>query len=163
VHPASGPTSGGNQVVVVGLNLMAPTAVAFGSVDGTGLQGNAAGTRVVVTAPPGFPGTIEVTVTTHKGTSASSPNGGYTYRAPTVTRVRPATAAAGSAVTIAGTDLEGTSAVLFGSTPAASVTVQSAGTRVVAIAPAGVTGVVPVALVTPSGSISAGTITLTRA
>jgi predicted outer membrane repeat protein len=74
--------------------------------------------------------------------------------APTVSAVSPATGTAGTSVTITGTNLYTASQVLFGSTPASSITPVSP-TQITATVPAG-TGTVDVRVVTPAGESAAG-------
>ena len=59
--------------------------------------------------------------------------------------------AGGDTVTIAGSYLDGATAVMFGSTPASSFTVDSAG-QIRAVAPAGAAGAVDVTVVGPGGT-----------
>lgn len=72
--------------------------------------------------------------------------------APTVTGIAPGSGppAGGTQVTITGTELEGASAVKFGTTSATAFTVNSE-TQITAFAPAG-TGNVPVSITTPAGT-----------
>ena len=74
---------------------------------------------------------------------------------PVVTGVSPSSGqgAGGTSVTIAGANLQGTTAVTFGSTPATQVKVNRAGTQVTATSPAHVTGTVDV-IVTAHGLTS---------
>ena len=77
---------------------------------------------------PAGTGTVDVTVTTPGGTSATSPADQFTYvAAPTVTGLSPTSgpAAGGTLVTITGTGFTGATAVDFGTTPATSFTVVS--------------------------------------
>jgi alpha-tubulin suppressor-like RCC1 family protein len=75
---------------------------------------------------------------------------------PEVTGLSPAlgTAAGGTPVTIAGSDFEGVTSVRFGSTPAASFTVNSPGS-ITALAPSGALGTVNVTVTTPAGTSTA--------
>ena len=82
--------------------------------------------RPVVQPPPRrrVSGTVNLTVTTAGGTSATGSADDFTYEAaPTVTAVSPSAGpvAGGTSVTITGTDLTGATAVTFGSTAATSV------------------------------------------
>jgi C1A family cysteine protease len=76
LSPNSGPAAGGTQVTITGTNLTGATAVKFGTI--------AAGftvssdTQVIATAPAGA-GTVNVTVTTPGGTSATGSANLYTY------------------------------------------------------------------------------------
>ncbi|OYW21524.1 MAG: hypothetical protein B7Z52_00740, partial [Burkholderiales bacterium 12-64-5] len=74
----SGPTAGGTTVVITGTNLSAATGVKFGTTSATGLTANTA-TSITVTAPAGSAGTVDVTVTTAGGTSATNAGDQYTY------------------------------------------------------------------------------------
>jgi YVTN family beta-propeller protein len=152
LSPALGPTSGGTSVTITGTNLTGATAVKFGTA--------AAGFTVVsamqitATAPPGAPGTVDVTVTTPNGTSAASAADRFTYTAlPIVTALSPASGgtAGGTVVTITGANLTGATAVRFGALAAAGFTVGSA-TEITATAPAGAASTVDVIVTTPNGA-----------
>ena len=94
VNPNTGPMQGGTSVTITGTNFSEVTAVRFGS--------NAAGsfivnstTQITATSPAGI-GTVDVTVTTPGGTSATSTADQFTYvpapaLAPTVTNINPNT------------------------------------------------------------------------
>src|SRR6516164_8845365 len=155
VNPNTGPMQGGTSVTITGTNFSEVTAVRFGS--------NAAGsfivnstTQITATSPAGI-GTVDVTVTTPGGTSATSTADQFTYvpapaLAPTVTNINPNTGptSGGSSVTITGTNFSGATAVRFGSNAAASFTVNSA-TQITATSPAGV-GTVDVTVTTAGGT-----------
>src|SRR5204862_1864276 len=68
--PTAGPTAAGTNVVITGTNLPAATAVKFGATDATGFVVNSA-VQITATAPAGAAGTVDVTVTTAGGTSAT--------------------------------------------------------------------------------------------
>jgi IPT/TIG domain len=68
---------------------------------------------------------------------------------PSVTAISPSTGAAGTTVTITGTNLFPSTQVLFGSTPATSITAETS-TQITATVPAG-TGTVDVRVVAPAG------------
>lgn len=144
--PTSGTTAGGNPVVITGTNFNTPTVtvVDFG--------GNAAtftvdsDTRITATAPAHAAGAVTVTVTNADGSATST----YTYTAGLTLAPGSGTSAGGTTVDIFGTNLQNTSAVKFGTTPASSFTQVSA-TEVQAVAPAG-TGVKAVTVTTPGGT-----------
>ena len=97
-------------------------------------------------------GTVDVTVTTPGGTSATSAADKFTYvAAPTVTKISPTSGSAkgGTKVTITGTNLANATKVLFGTT-AAKISSDSA-TSIVVTSPAG-TGTVYVTVVTAGGT-----------
>jgi hypothetical protein len=124
---------------------------------------NSAGTQITATSPAESAGTVDVTVTTPGGTSATSSADEFTYVAPTVSgtpvvsSLDPTSgpAAGGTTVRIFGAGFSGASAVHFGSTPATSYTVVGAG-EIDAVAPAG-SGTVDVTVTGPNGT-SASTV-----
>ena len=152
ISPNSGSTAGGTTVTISGTNLGGATSVSFG---GTGAAiGSDSGTRITVTSPAGSAGTVDVTVTTKGGTSATGSADHFTYvtPAPTVTGISPGSgpAAGGTTVTISGTNLSGATAVSFGGT-SAKISADS-GTAITVISPAGNAGTVNVTVTTPAGT-----------
>src|SRR5207302_184174 len=98
--------------------------------------------------------TVDVTVTTVGGTSATSPADQFTYvAAPTVSGISPASGslAGGTSVTITGSGFAGATAVSFGNVPATSFTVVS-DTQISATAPAQGAGAVDVTVTTVGGT-----------
>jgi hypothetical protein len=77
VSPTTGPVAGGTTVTITGTNLTGATAVDFGSSAATTFTVNSA-TQITATAPAGT-GTVNVTVVTAGGTSATSSADDYTY------------------------------------------------------------------------------------
>ncbi len=157
LSPSAGPNAGGTSVTITGTNftgLSGAAAVRFGATNATSYTVNSA-TSITATAPAGT-GTQNVSVTNPGGTSANTVSDDYTYYAiPTITTISPVTgpATGGTVVTITGTNfagLSGASAVRFGTTNAASYTVNSA-TSITATAPAG-TGTENVNVTTPGGT-----------
>ncbi|MGO9880317.1 MAG: IPT/TIG domain-containing protein [Acidimicrobiales bacterium] len=151
VSPSAGPLAGGTSVTVTGANFTGATAVDFGS-------GNAATftvnnpSSITATSPSGS-GTVNVTVTTPGGTSATSAADQFSYvAAPTVSSVSPSSgpSAGGTSVTVTGTNLTGASAVDFGSGNTASFTVNSS-TSITATSPSG-SGTVNVTVTTSGGT-----------
>src|SRR5205823_3641635 len=115
-------------------------------------------TQITATAPAHAAGTVDVTVTTTGGTSATGAADQYTYvAAPTVTNVSPAagTTAAGTSVTITGTNLTGAPAVSFGGTAATTFTVDSP-TQITVTAPAHAAGTVDVTVTAAGGTSATG-------
>lgn len=150
---SAGATGGGTTVVITGTNLTGATAVQFGSTAATSYTVNSA-TQITATAPAGSAGTVDITVTTTFGTSATSASDQFTYTAaPTVTSVSPASGSVsgGGSVTISGANLSSAIAVKFGSTAAASITSNSA-TQIVVPAPAGSAGTVDITVTTAGGT-----------
>ena len=107
VIASSGPTTGAQRVTVMGTNLASPTSVKFGATSATILSSTA--TTDTVTSPVGSIGTVDVTVTTSGGTSATSSADQYSYvEAPTayvtgtntVTPITIASNTPGTAITV---------------------------------------------------------------
>jgi hypothetical protein len=153
ISPTSGSTAGGTAVTITGTALTGATAVDFGTVPATNVSVVNA-TTVTVVSPAGT-GTVDVTVTTPGGTSATSSADQYTFTAavaPTVTGISPTSGSTvgGTLVTITGTSFTGATAVDFGTTPATNVIVVNDST-LTADSPAG-TGAVHVTVTTPAGT-----------
>jgi hyaluronan synthase len=123
-------------VRITGTNFAGAPEVLFGGLRGTDVK-VVSNTELWATTPPRpGPGTVNVRVFTFNGRSAgNSPVDFRFVPPPALIRVTPSAGsdAGGMLVTITGTDLEGTSAVTFGDTPAKIVTVTQ--TMVRAIAP----------------------------
>jgi hypothetical protein len=155
VSPNTGATVGGTSVTVTGTNFIGTTAVKFGTTAATSFTVNSA-TSITATSPAGT-GTVDLTVTTPGGTSATVAADHFTFvlLAPTVTSVSPNTgpASGGTSVTITGANFTGATAVKFGTTAATSFAVNSA-TSITATSPAG-TGTVDVTVTTPGGTSAA--------
>jgi large repetitive protein len=152
VSPSSGPTAGGTSVTITGTGLSAASAVKFGSTAATGYTVNS-DTQITATAPSGSAGTIDITVTTPGGTSATGSADRFTYHAaPTVTGISPDTGptSGGTEVSITGTGFSSATAVRFGST-AASFTVDSS-TSITATSPAGSAGTVDIRVTSVGGT-----------
>jgi len=162
VNPAAGPATGGNNVVITGTNFVGVTTVKFGNVAAGSFAINST-TQITAVAPAGMSGTtVDVTVTTAAGTSATSMAGKYSYGIPTVTALNPAAGppAGGNSVVITGTGftgLSGSSAVKFGTKDATSYVVDSP-TQITAVAPSGTNGTtVDVTVTNPIGtSVTSG-------
>jgi len=158
VTPSSGTTAGGTVVALEGANFSGATGVSFGGTPAANFIVNSAAS-ITATAPPRAAGTINITVTTAGGTSATGAANQFTYvtPAPTVASVSPTsgTTAGGTVVTLTGTNFTGATAVRFGATAATSFTVNSA-TSITATAPAGAPGTVDVTVTTPGGTSATG-------
>jgi hypothetical protein len=155
VSPTAGSTTGGTAVAITGTGFVPGATVDFGTVAATGVTVISA-TSITATAPAGSAGTINVTVTTPGGTSATSSADDYTYVvAPTVTALSPnaGPTAGGTAVTITGTGFVTGATIKFGTVAATGVTVVSS-TDITATAPAG-TGTVNVTVTTAGGTSAA--------
>lgn len=136
VSPNRGTVMGGNTVTITGQHLSGVTSVHFGSNAATSTH-VISDTSITVTAPQGSAGTVDVTVTTPDGTSATNPDDEYTYvSSPIVLEVDPNSGSTSgeTTVTITGVGFTGATGVLFGLTSALSFTVES-DTTIIAIAP----------------------------
>jgi hypothetical protein len=158
VSPNAGVPGGGTSVTITGTNFTAATTVKFGTINATSFTVNSA-TSITAVDPAGTAGsTVDVTVTTPVGTSATSNAGKFTYEtAPTVTQVSPnaGVPGGGTSVTITGTNFTAATAVKFGGTNATSFTVNSA-TSITAVDPVGTAGTtVDVTVTTPLGTSAA--------
>ncbi|MDO9036171.1 MAG: IPT/TIG domain-containing protein, partial [Methanoregula sp.] len=121
ITPTSGPLVGGTVVTITGTGFTGATSVMFGNNAGTSLIVNSA-TQITITSPAGAAGTVDVTVTTLGGTSATSPADEFTYTITplTITGITPGTGVAGTPVSI--TNLAGT-----GFLPGATVNLTKTG------------------------------------
>jgi hypothetical protein len=142
VAPSGGSTQGGTQVNITGTNFIGVTAVDFGGTAATSYTVASSGSIAAV-SPAGSAGTVDVTVTTATGTSATVANDQFTYAVsvPTVSNINPTSGAVGTQVTIMGSNFgstQGSSTVTFNGTTATSITSWSS-TQIVAVVPAGAT------------------------
>ena len=157
----SGPLAGGTMVWINGANLSDATAVNFGSTPVTSFVFIPSSNQIAVTTPPGVAGTVDVTVTSAEGTSATSAADQFTYvGVPTISGISPAFGplAGGNMVVVTGTNLGTATEVDFG-----GVAVRVGGNSYVSYeytqdgfevgVPAGVsTGMVDVTVVTTGGA-----------
>jgi hypothetical protein len=153
VSPSVGRISGGASVTIGGANLNGATAVSFGGVAATINTDSAS--SITATTPAHGSGTVDVTVTTSGGTSATSAADHFTYFAPpTVTAVSPisGTTFGGTTVTITGTNFNGATAVSFGGV-AGNINANT-GSSITATTPAHSAGIVDVTVTTPGGTSS---------
>jgi sugar lactone lactonase YvrE len=155
LEPSSGSEAGGTTVTIHGYDLSGARAVRFGGKSATGVTVKSE-TEVTAISPPGS-GTVDVTVVTSEGTTATSSADRFTYfPPPTVTAVQPnfGPPAGGTQVAISGTKFVGVTGVSFGQSAATSFKVESE-TKITATSPAGA-GTVDV-VVTAEGGASTTT------
>ncbi|HYM74470.1 MAG TPA: IPT/TIG domain-containing protein [Candidatus Dormibacteraeota bacterium] len=157
ISPTTGAAAGGDTVIITGTGFTGATAVGFGVTGSTNVTVNS-DTQITAISPPGT-GTVDVTVTTPAGTSATSAADIFAYAAagaPIVTGINPNTGAGvgGDPVTITGSGFTGATAVNFGGNAATGVTVNS-DTQITATSPAG-GGTVDVTVTTPAGTSATG-------
>jgi formylglycine-generating enzyme required for sulfatase activity len=109
-------------------------------------------TTVTAVTPAGTAGAKDVAVSTPSGNATLA--NGFTYvAAPTLASVSPGSGptSGGTAITLTGTNLSGTTSVTVGGVAATGVTVVSP-TTVTAVTPAGTAGAKDVAVSTPAGT-----------
>ena len=88
VSTSTGSTAGGTRVTITGADLAGTTSVSFGSTAAAVFPGSS-NTEVTAIAPAGSPGTVDITVTTPYGTSATGGAGQFTYLAPLLAVIGP--------------------------------------------------------------------------
>jgi hypothetical protein len=112
VSPSTGFTTGGTSVTITGSGFTGATAVHFGSVAASAVS-VVSDTSITATAPAKAAGTVDVTVVTPHGTSATNPADQFTYTvqsSPVVVPCRPdCTANASSPLNDASVIVTGTS------------------------------------------------------
>ncbi len=156
VSPTSGSTAGGTTVTVTGTGFTGATVVKFGTVAGTGLVVNSS-TSITITSPAESASTVDVTVTTPAGTSATNPPADqFMFVAPpvpTVTGVSPTSGstAGGTTVTVTGTGFTGATVVKFGTVAGTGLVVNSS-TSITITSPAESASTVDVTVTTPAGT-----------
>jgi hypothetical protein len=149
-----GAPQGGAVVTISGTALYGATAVSFGGTAATAFVVNADGSITAVAPSLTAGTTVDVTVTTPYGTSATSTADKFTAlnAAPTVSGLSPSSGptGGGTSVTISGTGLSAATAVLFWTTPAAFVI--NSDTSITATAPANTATTADVTVVNPFGT-----------
>jgi hypothetical protein len=154
VSPNEGPAEGNTRVTITGSGFTGASVVLFGSKQPRSWTLNSSNSITAVS--PAGRGTVDVTVTTLWGTNSATPGDHFTYVGeppPIVSAVIPSSgpAAGGTTVEIHGEELNGATAVEFGSTPATSYVVESS-TLIRAVSPAESAGTVDVRVTTPVGT-----------
>jgi hypothetical protein len=87
VSPPSGPQGGGTVVTITGTNFASPATVSFGATAATKVTVVSAG-KITAASPTGT-GTVDVTVTTPGGTSATSSADEFSYLSPPTVSLTP--------------------------------------------------------------------------
>ncbi|MGD0732196.1 MAG: glycoside hydrolase domain-containing protein [Terracidiphilus sp.] len=136
LSPSNGSNAGGTSVQITGTNFTGATEVQFGGVEAASFTVNSS-TSITAVTPAGN-GTVDVQVFTPAGGSLPNSSDQYDYSLVTVTGVSPnlGTDEGGNTVSITGTYFSSGASVMFGSTPAINVVVNSS-TSITATAPAG--------------------------
>ncbi len=154
VSPNHGPPH--TAVTITGEHLTGATEVKFGG-EAAASFSVGSDTEITAESPTGCEsGTVDVTVTTVGGVSATSGADQFTCESttkPAVSKVEPdeGPIGGGQAVVIEGSNFTGSTAVEFGSTPAASFSVES-DTEIKATTPAHGEGSVDVTVTAPAGT-----------
>jgi formylglycine-generating enzyme required for sulfatase activity len=152
VSPMQGSVLGGTVITITGTGLTTTSGVAIGGVPCTAVQ-VLSSTQVRATTPAGSAGPVSIAVTTVTGTSlAPTP---FTYVQQSVASIVPNTGPylGGTAITITGSFLAGTTSVTIGGVPATDVQVVDA-TTVTATTPAGSVGAVDVVVSGAKGAVT---------
>ncbi|GFE16833.1 hypothetical protein Sgleb_48800 [Streptomyces glebosus] len=157
VVPATGPTTSGNTVQLVGLGLGGATSVLFGGTSATIVGQDPLGLTVTVLAPAHAAGPVQVTVTNAAGTSNPA---SYTYvavGAPVAAAISPnaGPTAGGTPFALIGSNLQG-AAVTIGGNAATVLGTDPTGSVLFGVTPAGPPsgGNVPVVVTTAGGTTS---------
>ena len=153
LSPSSGPNGGGTVVTIDGSGFSGASAVHFGANAATSFS-VVSSSQITASSPAGSLGSVDVTVTSPGGTSATSNADAFTYlAAPTVSSLSPSSGpnGGGTVVTIDGSGFSGASAVHFGANAATSFSVVSS-SQITASSPAGSLGSVDVTVTSPGGT-----------
>ena len=124
--PTSGPTTGGTTVTIDGAGFTNGSAVKFGTTTAAAVSVTSASSITARTRAHAA-ATVKISVTTANGTATSTGEFAFVAAAPTIASFSPTSGptTGGTTVTINGAGLTGASAVKFGTTTAAAVTVTS--------------------------------------
>ena len=155
ISPASGPTGGGNSVMITGNGFVDTSGVWFGGTPSPSYAASGDGTAITATVPAHSAGPVDVTVGSSSGNSTVSSADRYMFAViPAVTGISPAfgPTTGGTAVTITGTALTGATGVRFGSTASPSFSGSGDGKSITAVSPAHTAGTVDVTVETPVGT-----------
>jgi hypothetical protein len=157
VDPNTGPTTGGTPVTIHGANFTGAENVYFGSTQAT--IDSIFSNQINVTSPStSITGTVNVTVQTAGGTSATSSSDDFIYvgpPVPSVSGVSPNSGGSGGGtqVQIDGSDFNGATTVTFGGTPASFSVVSPE--EITAASPSGpACSTVDIRVSTPGGQSS---------
>ena len=109
ISPPTGTPSGGTSVTITGTGFTAASGVKFGSIAASSYTVNSS-TQITAVSPAEAAATVDLTVTTPAGVSATSSADRFSFETvPTVTAVNPTTGliSGGTSVTIGGTGFSG--------------------------------------------------------
>ncbi|WP_247538647.1 IPT/TIG domain-containing protein [Ralstonia pseudosolanacearum] len=156
--PTSGDPAGGTIVVLTGQGFFSASAVNFGATPAVTFNVDS-DTQITALSPPGT-GSVNLTVATPAGNSASTLATQFSYVAPAsmpqVTSIAPATGSTsgGDAVTMTGSGFTGAAAVKFGALDASAFNVDT-DTQITATSPASGAGTVDITVSTGAGTSAA--------
>jgi uncharacterized protein YhjY with autotransporter beta-barrel domain len=129
LSPGTGPAAGGTSVALSGTHFTGATAVKFGGASASSFTVNSA-TSITATSPAGS-GTVDVTVTTTGGTSATGSPDQFTYVQPPIAGAVSTTVAHGSTGNPVTLNLSGgTAASVAVATPAGHGTATASGSNI---------------------------------
>lgn len=150
ISPAIGNTAGGTTATITGTNLTGLSSVAFGGTVGTSLT-PISPTSATVVAPAIAAGTYDVVITNASGSATLAAS--YTAQPVSVQSITPSigTTAGGTAITVRGIGLTGTTALTIGGTTCTSIVVVN-DTTVTAVTPAKAIATYNVVITAPGGS-----------
>jgi hypothetical protein len=155
VSPVKGPAAGGAKVTILGTNFNeAEASVKFGALNAVSFA-VASPTKIIAVSPPSTAGSVDVTVTTYYGRSATSSLDRYKFAPPVIKRLSPnsGSTAGGLGVTVAGSGFQpgtGTTVFRFGIGHATGVSCSSSSLCTLTTPSATVTGTIDV-IVTAGG------------
>jgi hypothetical protein len=154
--PTSGPP--GTVVTVTGRGLHCVTQVTVGGAAATQITTALGNQTSMSFTVPNNAITGAVTLTSSAGSASASERFTVTTPAPTITSFSPASGAAGTVITVTGTNLTGASSVSIGGV-AATFTVNRDGTVSITVPSGASTGVI--SITTPGGTVTSGRTTFT--
>ncbi len=153
----AGPIEGGTTITMTGTGFLTTSAVRFGTTPAAKFS-VLNDTTLVVTTPPKPAGLYNIWVTNNIGTSVSAPASLFSFKVitgppPTITAMslHSGPIAGGTVVTLTGTGFTGATAVRFGTTNAATLTVVN-GTTITVTTPSRPAGLVNVFVTTQNGT-----------
>ncbi len=154
IAPTSGPASGGTSIQLSGTHFTNATSVSFGPYTASNFTVDSDTQITVVSPPASNSGTVDVTVTTPGGTSATSSADQFSYiPQPEIVSISPPSGptSGGTTVTLTGSGFTGGTSVTFGSS-SAKFTVDS-DTQITTVSPpVNSSGDVDVTVTTPGGT-----------
>jgi hypothetical protein len=155
IVPTSGPASGGTSISLSGTHFSNASSVSFGSQKGSNVK-VVSDTRITVDSPAvNKSGTVDITVTTPGGTSATTSADRFTYiPVPVISSVSPnrGSVEGGTLISLTGSGFSNASEVSFGSQPGSRLRVIS-DTRITVDSPAvNKSGTVDITVTTPGGT-----------